>query len=69
MLAVIVKRNPLGNGFKPGTWVECFDDGCRKVIVEQKNNRLHIVREEGIIISLSELAPFIMRPKKQGLDK
>lgn len=66
MLAVIRKRNPY---FKPGTWVECFDDGCRAVDVEQVNNRLRVVREKGIIIPQKELAPFMSKALKRGLDK
>ena len=66
MLAVVRKRNPY---FKVGTWVECFDDGCRKVEVETKNRRLHIIREVGIAIPQDKLAPFMSRAVKSGLDK
>ena len=66
MLAVIRKRNPY---FRPGTWVECYDDGCRAVDVEQVDNRLQVIREKGIIIPQKDLAPFMSRVQKRGLDK
>ena len=59
----------MGNGFGPGTWVECFDDGCRRVTVTSVNNRLQVVREEVLIVPQSELAPYMMRALKRGLDK
>lgn len=68
-LYVITKQNGLGNGFRPGTWVECFDDGCQRCKVETVDNRLRVVGHEGLIMPLSELRPFMMRPLKRGLDK
>lgn len=66
MLAVITKPNP---HLRVGQWIECFDDGCRKVNVETVNNRLRVVSEEGIILPREVLAPFMMRTLKRGLDK
>ena len=66
MLAVIRKRNPY---FPPGTWIECFDDGCRKVEVESVNNRLKVVKEVGIILPQEKLEPFMTKALSKGLDK
>jgi hypothetical protein len=66
MLAVIRKRNPY---FRPGTWVECFDDGCRAVDVETIDNRLQVVREKGIVIPQKQLEPFMSKALKAGFDK
>ena len=65
-LFVVRKRNPY---LSPGTWVECFDDGCQKAKVETQNNRMKIVGHEGLLIPESLLRPFMMRPIKHGLDK
>ena len=66
MLAVVRKRNPY---FPPGTWSECFDDGCRKVEVESVNNRLKVVKEVGIVIPQDKLEPFMSRELSKGFDK
>jgi hypothetical protein len=66
MLAVVRKRNPY---FPPGTWIECFDDGCRKVEVESVNNRLKVVKEVGLVIPQDKLEPFMSRALSKGFDK
>ena len=66
MLAIIRKRNPY---FPPGTWVECFDDGCRAVDVESVDNRLKVVREKGIVIPQEQLKPFMSKSLSKGFDK
>ena len=68
-LYVINKRNGLGNGFRPGTFVECFDHGCQKCRTETVDNRMRVVGHEGIAIPLSEIKPFAMRILNRGLDK
>jgi hypothetical protein len=66
MLAVVRKRNPY---FPPGTWIECYDDGCRKVEVESVNNRLKVVKEVGLVIPQDKLEPFMSRALSKGFDK
>jgi hypothetical protein len=66
MLAVIRKRNPY---FPPGTWIECYDDGCRKVEVESVNNRLKVVKEVGFVLPQEKLEPFMSRVLSKGFDK
>ena len=66
MLAVVRKQNPY---FPPGTWIECHDDGCRKVEVETKDNRLRVVKEVGLIIPQKELQPFMSKALSRGFDK
>jgi hypothetical protein len=66
MLAVIRKRNPY---FPPGTWIECYDDGCRAVDVETVENHLRVVRERGLVIPKEKLAPFMSQALKKGFDK
>jgi len=65
-IAVVTKPNPY---FRPGTWLEGTDMGWQKAEVEQRGNRLVVVGVSGIILERSTMAPFIMRPKKAGLDK
>lgn len=65
-LHVIVKRNPY---YKPGTWIECWDQGCQRAIIEVRDKRIHVVGNEGIMLDKALLAPFMMRPMKRGLDK
>lgn len=65
---VVTKRNGLGNGFKPGTYVECFDYGCQRCKIKTVNNRMQVIGHEGIAVPRSELEPFAMRILKRGLD-
>ena len=65
-LYFVKKRNPY---WRPGTWVECFDQGCRQVEVEQVEHRLKVVRDVGLVFPLSEVQEFLMRVQKRGLDK
>ena len=67
MIAVIVKKNP---HLPPGTWVEHFDGGWQKAItITDANHRMQVISHEGIIYPDGTLEPFMMRPKKRGLDK
>jgi hypothetical protein len=66
MLAIVVKKNPY---FRTGSWVDCTDQGCIRVDVESRDNRLHIVREVGFIMPKAEVLKYVMRPKVRGLDK
>jgi len=65
-LFFVKKRNPY---WRPGSWVECFDDGCSEVEVEQREGRLVVIREKGIVFPYLEVRPFLMRVQKSGLDK
>lgn len=66
MLAVVNKRNPY---LLPGTWVEGFDDGWQQVDIETIDSRLHVVRHFGLIYAKETLAPFVIRPRKRGLER
>jgi len=66
MLAVVTKPNPY---FRIGTWLEGTDAGWQKAETEQRGNKLVVTGVVGIILEKSTMAPFIMRPKKAGLDK
>ena len=62
----IVSRN---NGpWRPGTWFECFDDGCMRVEIETVNNRVKGVKETGIILPWSEIEPWVATCMKKGLN-
>lgn len=66
MLAVVVKKNPF---FKLGTWLQGDDDGWQRAEIETVGGRLQVLRTVGFIFPKKDIAPFIMRPKKKGLDK
>lgn len=65
-LYIVRKANPF---YPTGTWIECFEQGCQKARVETVNGRLEVVANEGLLIPLKELKPFVMRPMRGGLDK
>lgn len=65
-LYIVRKANPY---YPTGTWVECFEQGCQKAVVKTVNNRLEVVDNEGILLPLQQLKPFLMKPAKWGLDK
>lgn len=65
-LHVVVKQNPY---LKPGTWVECFDEGCQQAITMTYDNRVHVTGHKGILIPKRQLEQFMMTPLKRGLDK
>lgn len=66
-LYAVVKRNPYN--LKPGTFLELFDDGLQKVRFEMVGHRMKLLGHEGLIMPFDEMAPFIMRTLKSGLDK
>lgn len=65
-LYVVVRRNKY---FRPGTFLELFEDGFQKVRFKTEGHRLHILGHEGIVLPESELRPFVMKVLKRGLDK
>jgi hypothetical protein len=65
-LFIVHKRNPF---FRPGTWVELFDEGFQKAVVQQQGNRAEVLRNEGIVIPAESLRPYVIRVQKRGLDK
>ena len=65
-LYAVVKRNPY---WRPGSFVESFDDGVQKVRFVRENNRLRIIGHEGLILPMNEVRPFLMRVLTRGLDK
>lgn len=65
-LYIVRKRNPY---YPVGTWIECFEQGCRRVRVETVNRQLEVVADEGLLLPEKDLRPFMIKPMKRGLDK
>ena len=65
-LYVVTRRNPY---WPTGTWVERHDQGVQKVRTRTKDGRLEVVGHVGILIPFSEIASFVFRVQKFGLDK
>lgn len=65
-LVVVVRRNPY---FRPGQWLEQTDEGWQKAIVRTTNNKMDFRGTEGFMYTDPEIANFIMRPRRYGLDK
>ena len=55
--------------YKPGTWFECFDDGCRQVEVKTVNNRVEIVKEIGFLLPFSVIQPYVTSIGKKGIKR
>ncbi len=55
------------NRFRPGTWFECMDDGCREVTVETVDNRMQVVKEVGFILPHDEVMPYVTSVMKRGV--
>ena len=53
--------------FKPGTWFECLDDGCREVEVDTVNNRVVVVREVGLVFPHDAVMPYVTSVMKRGI--
>ena len=65
-LYAVVKKNPF---VKSGTYYEHFEDGWQKAIIEMKDNRMHVVGNEGFVLPDKMVKPFVMRILSKGLDK
>lgn len=63
-LHIVSKAN---GPWRPGTWFECFDDGCRQVTVETVNNRVQVVKELGLILPHEEVFPHVTCVMKRGV--
>lgn len=63
---IVSKQN---NRFRPGTWFECLDDGCREVQVETVNNRMKVVKEVGLVMPKGEIDPYITSVMKRGVRR
>ena len=63
---IISKAN---NRFRPGTWFECLDAGCREVVIETVDGRAKVVKEIGFIMPKSEIDPYITSVMKRGVRR
>lgn len=70
-LFVVRKRNPFGQHYRPGTFVECYDDGCRAVDVttDPETHRMKVVKEKGVLLLKEQLSPFMSQVLGKGFDK
>ena len=60
----------VANGpYKPGTWFECMDDGCRKVEVETVDNRVKVKKEIGLVLPHKEVLPYVTSIMKRGIRR
>lgn len=55
--------------WRPGTWFECMDDGCRQVEIATIDNRVHVVKEIGLIIPHEEIFPYVTSVVKKGIRR
>ena len=63
-LHIVSKAN---GRWRPGTWFECFDDGCRQVEVETRGNRVHVVKEVGLAFPHEDVFPYVTCVMKRGI--
>ena len=55
--------------YRPGTWFECMDDGCRQVEVVTVDNRVQVVKEIGLIVPHEEVFPYVTSVMKRGIRR
>lgn len=51
-----------------GCWIECFDQGCQRVMVTSKDNRMVVSKTLGILVPKETMRPFMLSMRKNGLD-
>lgn len=65
-LFIVHKRNPY---FKNGAILELFEDGFQEAVVEERDHRLHVIKNVGLIIPERDVKPYCMQILRRGLDK
>lgn len=55
--------------YRPGTWFECFEDGCQQVEIETVDNRVKVTKEVGLIVPQDMVMPYVTSIGKWGLRR